>query len=98
MESASSVYEGAMHTSKKILFISSAVTSSISVLEMSTPPKADTGSPARAASHASRTLERDAMPQALLCLRIANVVSSKSPIKFTAASISSKLLYEISLP
>ncbi len=43
---------------------------------------------------------RIANPQGLLCFKIANVGSSflNSPIKFTAASTSNKLLYDNSFP
>ncbi len=40
-------------------------------LVISTPPKADTGSPANASFQASNTVGREARPQALLCFRIA---------------------------
>ena len=56
------------------------------------PMNLQTGSPANASFHASSTVGRDAIPQALLCLRIANVNSLNSSIKLTAASISNKLL------
>ncbi len=95
---AFSVYSGAMITSKNILFISSATASSIVPLAINTPPNADTGSQARAAVHASAMVAREAMPQALLCFSIAKVGSSKSLIRLTAASMSRRLLYDISLP
>jgi hypothetical protein len=40
---------------------------------MITPPKAETGSPAKASFHASGNYSRVATPQALVCLRIAKV-------------------------
>jgi hypothetical protein len=40
--------DGAITTSQKSLFISSALLKSIVLLEINTPPKAETGSPARA--------------------------------------------------
>jgi phosphoribosylaminoimidazolecarboxamide formyltransferase / IMP cyclohydrolase len=69
-----------------------AVSLSITALVTNTPPKADTGSPANASFHASSTVGREANPQALLCFRMANVTSSNSSIKSTAALISNKLL------
>jgi hypothetical protein len=42
---------------------------------MITPPKADTGSQAKASTQASFKEGRDAIPQALLCFRIAKVGS-----------------------
>ena len=64
------------------------------VLAINIPPKALTGSPANASIYAFRNVEREAIPHALLCFKIANVGSSslKSAIKFTAASTSNKLL------
>ena len=47
------------------LFISSAVSLSMALLVISTPPKADTGSPASASFHASISFSREAKPQAL---------------------------------
>ncbi len=84
--------------SKNNLLISSATSSSTSLLVMITPPKADMGSPASASFHACNRLSREAMPQALLCLIIASDVSSKSAISSVAASMSNRLLYDISLP
>ena len=73
---------------------------SLSILELETmiPPKADTGSDANAVFQASNTELLDAIPQALLCFNIATVVSSNSLISDTAASISKRLLYDISRP
>ena len=85
-------------TSKNNLFISVAVVSSNSLLVINIPPKALTRSPANAAFQASVKLLREAIPQALLCFKIAKVVSVNSAIKFTAASTSNKLLYDNSLP
>jgi len=45
---ASSVYEGAITTSQNNLLISSAVSKSIPLLAISTPPNAEVGSPANA--------------------------------------------------
>jgi len=56
------------------------------------PPKAETGSPARASNQESLSDSLEATPQALLCFNTANVVSSNSLIRPTAASISSQLL------
>ncbi len=47
---ASALYEGAITTSQNKLLISSAVALSISVLLIKTPPKAETGSPAKAST------------------------------------------------
>ena len=44
------------------------------------------------------TFEEDEIPHALLCFKIANVVRLNSDINLIPASISSKLLYESSLP
>src|SRR5574344_1515356 len=76
-----------MITSKKSLFISSAVSLSIAALVTSTPPKAETGSPASASVHASSNVGLEAKPQALLCFNIANVISSNSSIKSNFALI-----------
>jgi hypothetical protein len=64
---ASSSYDGAITISKKILFISLAVSASIFLFVVNTPPNAETGSPASAAFHASVRFSLDARPQALLC-------------------------------
>ena len=83
---------GAIKTSKNSLLISLATASVIVALVISIPPNALTGSPAKAAAQASSTVVRDAHPQALLCFKIAKVVSLNSAIKLTAASISNRLL------
>ena len=67
-----------MITSKNILLISSAAALSITAFVMSTPPNADTGSPASASVQASNTVGREARPQALLCFSMAKVVSVNS--------------------
>jgi hypothetical protein len=72
--------------------ISAAVSVSISRLHINTPPNAETGSQASAAFHASMIESLLAIPQALVCLRIANVGSSNSSISATAASTSTRLL------
>ena len=91
-------YPGARMISKNNLFISTALSSSIIALLISTPPKAETGSPASAPFQASRSFGRLAIPQALLCFKIANVVSSNSSIRLIAASRSPRLLYEMAFP
>jgi hypothetical protein len=70
-----------------------AVALSICVLEIKTPPKALTGSPAKA-PHRLLNRSSRANPQALLCLVMANVGPSamKSCIKLVAASTSKRLL------
>ncbi|MPM91001.1 hypothetical protein SDC9_138126 [bioreactor metagenome] len=98
VSSASPSYEGAITTSKNSLFISAAVAVSMLRLAMIIPPNADTGSAAKASFHASHKLSLDAQPHALLCFSIATVGSVKSPMSSMAASMSSRLLYEISLP
>ena len=70
---ASASYPGAITTSQNNSFINCAVGKSIVVLEIRIPPNADTGSPAKAASYASLIEGRVAIPQALLCFKIANV-------------------------
>ena len=85
---ASASKPGAQMISKKIVSIASAVVLSIRAEVMSTPPKALTGSPANAASHASFTLGRTAAPQALLCFSIAN----GTPPRVDRSSISSAIL------
>ena len=78
---ASSEYDGAMQISKNKLFISFAVAASISRFVISIPPKADTGSPASASLYASTSESREASPQALLCFRMAKVVSLNSSMR-----------------
>ena len=68
-----------------------AVSRSISVSEINIPPKALTGSAAKAASKASFTVLLMAQPHALLCFNIANEVEpavETSVIRATAASTS----------
>src|SRR5665647_3507968 len=62
---APAVNEGAITTSRKILSISAATVSSITLLVMATPPYAETGSQARADSQAVFKSGRDATPHAL---------------------------------
>ena len=68
--------------------------------EISIPPNALTGSASNAKTYASSILGLVAIPQALLCFKIANVGPSflNSSIRATAASTSNKLLYESSFP
>mgnify|MGYP003999958999 CR=1 FL=1 len=63
-----------------------------------TPPNAETGSAARASFQQSISLLLLAIPQALLCFITMKVFSENSEIKLTAASTSSRLLYESSFP
>ena len=81
-----------MSTSKNISLIALAVAVSMVLLVTSTPPKALSESPPKAASHASLTVLLAAIPQTLVCLIIAKVVSVNSPMSCTAASTSTKLL------
>jgi len=55
-------------TSRKIDARPSAVAASTSRVSATTPPYAETGSPARAACHASRSVARSAAPQGFVCL------------------------------
>ena len=64
------------------------------------PPNAETGSAAKAASHASLMVDLVATPQGLVCFRMTIVGPSfsNSEINPTAASISVKLLNDSSFP
>ena len=63
-----------------------------------TPPYADTGSPARAARHASRSDDRSAAPHGLVCLTITQAgPRSARPID-AAEAASRTLLYDSALP
>ncbi len=84
-----------------------AVCLSMAAFVIRTPPKALSGSLCKAASQASCTLFRNAIPQTFVCLMMAKKTPSKSAhfgetfkssIKFIAASVSTRLLYESSLP
>ena len=59
---ASGSKAGAISTSKKISLIAAAVALSTATLQASTPPKALSGSPASALSHASFNVDRIATP------------------------------------
>ena len=72
--------------------MASAVATSIIALVTSTPPKALSGSPAKAACQLSKTVFLLATPHTLVCLIIAKLVNGKSAIKAMAASTSTKLL------
>ena len=78
-----------------------AVASLISALQISTPPKALSGSPANAADHASSTVSLRAAPHTFVCFMIAKTTSftsTNSLASCKAASTSTKLLYDNSLP
>ncbi|MNR38776.1 hypothetical protein D3C85_1569090 [compost metagenome] len=81
-----------MSTSKNKLLISVAVSASTSPFVINTPPNAETGSHAKASTHACLIVGREATPQAFVCFKIANVGSVNSSIIATAASTSTKLL------
>ena len=80
------------------MLISSAVSRSIFLFEIRIPPKEETGSADKASKYAFLIESLLAIPHALLCFNIAKVVSSNSEIRFTAASMSSRLLYDNSFP
>ena len=67
---------------------------SISVLEIKTPPNAETGSLIRALLYANEIDSLDEIPQALLCFKIPKVGFSflNSEIRLIALSMSNKLL------
>ena len=94
ISSASILKAGAINTSKNISLIALAVSLSISALHINTPPKALSGSPARAAFQLSFTVSLIAIPQTFVCLMIANIfsLSSNSFTRFIAASTSTRLL------
>jgi hypothetical protein len=75
MANASSSKFGAINTSKNISLMASAVTLSIVPLVTNTPPKALSGSPAKAASQLLKTVFFAAIPQTLVCLIIPNTTS-----------------------
>jgi len=96
--SASASNDFAIKISKNNWLILLAVFRSISSFVIKTPPKADTGSPARAFSQDLDILLWAEKPHALLCLKIPKQGSSNSSINLIAESISNKLLYDNSLP
>src|SRR6266481_1943807 len=87
----------AMHSTKSFA-TSSAVAASTTRLNARTPPNADTGSHASAFRYASRKVPCSAVPHGLLCLMITAAGSENSAARLRAASRSTKLLYESSLP
>ena len=87
----------AMHSTKSFA-TSSAVAASTARLNASTPPNAETGSHASAFKYASSSDACSAVPQGLLCLMITAAGLENSAARLRAASRSTKLLYESSLP
>src|SRR5262249_16284298 len=75
-----------------------AVASSTGRLKLMTPPKALSGSPSYALRKASSCVAPTAQPQGLLCLMTAAAGRENSRTRFSAASRSSRLLNESSLP
>ena len=59
-----------MTTSQNNECMAVAVSRSIVLLLIKTPPNAETGSPARASLYATDKVSRTAKPQALLCFKI----------------------------
>ena len=92
MTKAASSNPGAASISKNRLFMASATSALMSLFATITPPKAETGSPANALSHAFNNEASLAIPQALLCFIIATVGSEKSATNPKAESTSSRLL------
>ena len=98
ISSASFSNTGASNTSKNISLIADAVSLSIRLFVISTPPNALSGSPARACFHASTVVALEAMPHTFVCFMIANVRNEfwdsmeNSRINWIAASISTRLL------
>ena len=62
------------------------------------PPKAETGSPRKASSNAIARSSRSASPQGMVCLTMATAGSASPCTAFQAASASSRLLNDSSLP
>ena len=90
---------GAIMTSKKIGFISSAVSLSHSLFIATMPPNADLLSAAKARLNASRALVPRAVPQGFVCFTTTQAgVSFHSQARSHAASISTILLYDNSFP
>ena len=78
--------------------ISSAVFLSSALLKAIMPPKADVGSVLNARSYALKTEFASATPHGLACFTITHAGSSKALTHSQAASASTILLYESSLP
>ena len=97
---ASSSKSGAINISKNNSLIWFAVSSSIILFVVRIPPKADMLSQAKESLYASIKESLIATPHGLLCLCIKKIALSdtKSLNKFIEESISSKLLYDMSLP
>ena len=89
---ASGSKSGAMMTSLKISLTSRASASVSGRLQMMMPPKGACLSVANALSHASRRSGSLPTPQGLVCLRMATVASSNSPMSCAAAEMSRMLL------
>src|SRR4051794_25618942 len=96
--SASSVNLGAKTTSQNCLTSASANSASTGRLTVTTPPKADSGSQAKARSYASIGEPAAAQPHGLLCLMIAQVGTSNSCTSSRAELRSSTLLNDSSRP
>ena len=77
-----------------------AVSASTVRLHTKMPPNAETGSQESAVRHASTKVGLMASPQVLVCFKMAKAGSAlrNSRMICTAASISTRLLYEIALP
>ena len=95
---ASSEKPGAMTASTNISAMVAAVSPSTSRFRPITPPNALVGSQSRAATYASRGVAARATPHGLLCLMMQQAGSSKARTTSSAASRSTMLLYESSLP
>ncbi len=96
---AASEYPGAMIASRNVSAIARAVGSSTSRLKATIPPNADTSSTARATRYAFSSTSSWATPQGVLCLMMtAAGRPGNSSARASAASRSSRLLYESSLP
>ena len=76
----------------------SASARSTSPVMATTPPNADTGSPASAAAQASSSVGRSAAPQGFVCLQITTAGPRIRRPRAAAAEASSTLLYESALP
>jgi hypothetical protein len=75
-----------------------AVASSTSSVSATTPPNAETGSPASAASHASTSVARSAAPHGFVCFTITQAGPSSERAIAAAAEASRTLLCESGLP
>ena len=89
---------GATTTSRKIETSASAIAASTGRVSATTPPNADTGSPASAACQASSGVARSAAPHGFVCLTMTQAGPRSARPRAAAAAASRTLLYDSALP